>query len=115
MHKFHFCRVGGERLCTVDYGDLPPPYNRAVVTLPNVAHHAILDAIEREPSVSLRYRSTFTGLLREKERVVGLTAKQGDVQFPYRPKWSSAPMEHFQKFGKPCRFQPSCISIRRDI
>ncbi len=86
VHKFHFCRVGGERLCTVDYGDLPPPYNRAVVTLPNVAHHAILDAIEREPSVSLRYRSTFTGLLREKERVVGLTAKQGDVQFSIQAK-----------------------------
>ncbi len=86
VHKFHFCRVGGERLCTVDYGDLPPPYNRAVVTLPNVAHHAILDAIEREPSVSLRYRSTFTGLLREKERVVGLTTKQGDGQFSIRAK-----------------------------
>ncbi|MDH5739043.1 MAG: FAD-dependent monooxygenase [Nitrospira sp.] len=86
VHKFHFCRVGGERLCTVDYGDLPPPYNRAVVTLPNVAHHAILDAIEREPSVSLRYRSTFTGLLREKERVVGLTAKQGEVQFSIQAK-----------------------------
>ena len=86
VRKFHFCRVGGERLCTVDYGDLPPPYNRAVVTLPNVAHHAILDAIEREPSVSLRYRSTFTGLLREKERVVGLTAKQGEVQFSIQAK-----------------------------
>jgi len=78
VHKFHFCRVGGQRLCTVDYSDLPPPYNRAVVTLPNVAHHAILAAIEREPSVSLRYRSTFTGLLRENGRVAGLTMKQGD-------------------------------------
>jgi monooxygenase len=77
VHKFHFCRVGGERLCTVDYSELPPPYNRAVVTLPNVAHHAILSAIERESSVSLRYRSAFTGLLRENGRVVGLTAKQG--------------------------------------
>jgi 2-polyprenyl-6-methoxyphenol hydroxylase-like FAD-dependent oxidoreductase len=86
VQKFHFCRVGGKRLCTVDYGDLPPPYNRAVVTLPNVAHHAILDAIEREPSVSLRYRSTFTGLLREKDRVVGLTAKQGEAQFSIQAK-----------------------------
>jgi 6-methylpretetramide 4-monooxygenase len=86
VQKFHFCRVGGERLCTVDYGDLPPPYNRAVVTLPNVAHHAILHAIEREPSVSLRYRSRFTGLLREKDRVVGLTAKQGEAQFPIQAK-----------------------------
>ncbi|MDH4083433.1 MAG: FAD-dependent monooxygenase [Nitrospira sp.] len=86
VQKFHFCRVGGERLCTVDYGDLPPPYNRAVVTLPNVAHHAILNAIEREPSVSLRYQSTFTGLLREKDRVVGLTAKQGEAQCSIQAK-----------------------------
>ncbi len=80
VHQFHFCRVGGQRLCTIDYRDLPPPYNQAVVTLPNVAHHAIVDAVEREPSVSLRYRATFTGLLREKGRVVGLTAKQGDQE-----------------------------------
>jgi 2-polyprenyl-6-methoxyphenol hydroxylase-like FAD-dependent oxidoreductase len=78
VHKFHFCRVGGERLCTVDYSELPPPYNRAVVTLPNVAHHTILNAIKREPSVSLLYRSAFTGLLRENGRVIGLTAKQGE-------------------------------------
>lgn len=86
VHKFHFCRVGGQRLCTVDYSELPPPYNRAVVTLPNVAHHAILSAIEREPSVSLRYRATFTGLLREDGRVVGLTAKQGNDQRTIKAK-----------------------------
>ncbi len=86
VHQFHFCRVGGQRLCTIDYRDLPPPYNQAVVTLPNVAHHAIVDAIEREPSVSLRYRATFTGLLRETGRVVGLTAKQGDQARTIRAK-----------------------------
>lgn len=86
VHKFHFCRVGGERLCTVDYSELPPPYNRAVVTLPNVAHHAILSAIERESSVSLRYRSAFTGLLRENGRVVGLTAKQGEDSVTVKAK-----------------------------
>jgi 2-polyprenyl-6-methoxyphenol hydroxylase-like FAD-dependent oxidoreductase len=86
VHQFHFCRVGGQRLCTIDYRDLPPPYNQAVVTLPNVAHHAIVDAIEQEPSVSLRYRSTFTGLLRETGRVVGLTAKQGDQERTIRAK-----------------------------
>jgi len=86
VHKFHFCRVGGQRLCTVDYSDLPPPYNQAVVTLPNVAHHAIVDAIEREPSVSLRYRASFTGLLRENGQVVGLTAKQGDQEQTIKAK-----------------------------
>jgi 2-polyprenyl-6-methoxyphenol hydroxylase-like FAD-dependent oxidoreductase len=77
VRKFHFCRAGGERLCTVDYGDLPPPYNCAVVTLPNVAHHAILDAIAAEPSVSLWYGTTFTGLIRQQGQVVGLTATRG--------------------------------------
>lgn len=86
VHKFHFCRVGGERLCTVDYSELPPPYNRAVVTLPNVAHHAILSAIERESSVSLRYRSAFTGLLRENGRIVGLTVKQGEDSLTVKAK-----------------------------
>lgn len=86
VHKFHFYRAGGERLCTVDYSELPPPYNQAVVTLPNVAHHAILSALERESSVSLRYRSTFTGLLRENGRVVGLTAKQGEDSVTVKAK-----------------------------
>jgi monooxygenase len=84
--RFHFCRVGGERLCTVDYGDLPSPYNRAVVTLPNVAHHAILDAMQAQPSVSLWYGATFTGLLRENGRVVGLTAKKGTDEVTVKAK-----------------------------
>lgn len=86
VHKFHFCRVGGERLCTIDYRDLPPPYNQAVVTLPNVAHHAILNAIERQPSVSLRYRASFTGLLHEHGQVVGLTATQGEDRLSVKAK-----------------------------
>lgn len=86
VRKFHFCRVGGERLCTVDYGDLPAPYNRAVVTLPNVAHHAILDAIQAERSVALWYGATFTGLLRERNQVVGLTAKRGAEQVTVKAK-----------------------------
>jgi 2-polyprenyl-6-methoxyphenol hydroxylase-like FAD-dependent oxidoreductase len=77
VRLFHFCRAGGKRLCTVDYADLPPPYNQAVVTLPNIAHHAILDAIQAERSAILRYGTGFTGLLKEGTRVTGLTAKRG--------------------------------------
>lgn len=86
IRKFHFCRVGGERLCTVDYGELPPPYNHAVVTLPNVAHHAILNAIQAEPSVSLRYSSSFVNLVKKGTQVVGLTAKSGDADLTIRAK-----------------------------
>ncbi|GBL40419.1 hypothetical protein EMGBD2_16770, partial [Nitrospirota bacterium] len=53
VRYFHFFRAGGTRLCTIDYGDLPAPYNRAVVTLPNVAHQAIVAAVQQQKSVTL--------------------------------------------------------------
>jgi len=79
VHRFNFCRAGGERLCTVDYSDLPAPYNRAVVTLPNVAHHAILGALAEANPEGLWYDTQFTGLRFEVDRVVGLQAnRQGE-------------------------------------
>jgi 6-methylpretetramide 4-monooxygenase len=78
VRMFHFCRVGGRRLCSIDYGELPAPYNRAIVTLPNVVHHAIVDAVNKQPSVSLRYGTSFTNLLREGNRVVGITTQGPD-------------------------------------
>jgi 2-polyprenyl-6-methoxyphenol hydroxylase-like FAD-dependent oxidoreductase len=75
VRNFHFCRAGGKRLCSIDYGDLPAPYNRAIVTLPNVAHHAIVGAVQQQPSASLRYGTSFAGLLREGNRAVGVTTQ----------------------------------------
>ena len=75
VRLFHFCRAGGTRLCSIDYGDLPAPYNRAIVTLPNVVHHAIVAAVQQQKSVTLRYGTSFTGLLREGDRVVGLSTQ----------------------------------------
>jgi monooxygenase len=83
---FHFCRAGGTRLCSIDYGDLPPPYNRAIVTLPNVAHHAIVAAVQQQKSVTLRYGTSFTGLLREGNRVVGLSTQGPDGTGTIRAK-----------------------------
>jgi len=76
VRYFHFCRVGGERLCTVDYGMLPQPYNRALVTLPNVAHHAILEALETQAPGRLWYGTRFQGLLREGSQVTGVVAER---------------------------------------
>ncbi|MCG3777452.1 MAG: 2-octaprenyl-3-methyl-6-methoxy-1,4-benzoquinol hydroxylase [Nitrospira sp.] len=73
VRHFHFCRAGGMRLCSIDYGDLPAPYNRAIVTLPNVAHQAIVAAVQQQQSVALRYGTSFDGLLREGNQVVGLS------------------------------------------
>ena len=82
VRHFHFCRAGGQRLCSIDYGDLPAPYNRAIVTLPNVAHQAIVAAVQQQKSVTLRYGTSFTGLLREGNQVVGLstTGPEGTSQ-----------------------------------
>ncbi|MEX5214639.1 MAG: FAD-dependent monooxygenase [Nitrospiraceae bacterium] len=74
VRLFHFFRAGGERLCTIDYGMLPPPYNRALVTLPNVAHHAILDELEARNPGGLRYGVKVKTLLRDGSRVVGVQA-----------------------------------------
>jgi 2-polyprenyl-6-methoxyphenol hydroxylase-like FAD-dependent oxidoreductase len=59
----------------VDYGMLPPPYNRAVVTLPNVAHHVILRALESQAPGGLRYGAKFKRLLWEGKQVVGVEAE----------------------------------------
>jgi len=84
IRKFHFFRAGGERLCSIDYGDLPPPYNQAIVTLPNVAHHAIVDAVGRQSAAALRYATSFVDLIREGQRIAGATV-QGPAG-PYRIK-----------------------------
>jgi 6-methylpretetramide 4-monooxygenase len=75
VRLFDFCRVGGERLCTIDYGMLPPPYNRALVTLPNAAHHVILQAMEEQAPGSLRYGAGFKQLVWRDGRVVGIEAE----------------------------------------
>ncbi len=75
VRAFHFCRVGGRRLCTVDYGVLPPPYNQALVTLPNVVHHVILGALEAAVPGCVRYGAEFKDVRREGNRVTGVRAE----------------------------------------
>ena len=86
VRHFHFCRAGGTRLCSIDYGELPEPYNRAIVTLPNVAHHAIVAAVQQQTTVTLRYGTSFTGLLRDGNQVVGLSAQGPDGTSQIRAK-----------------------------
>ena len=86
VRHFHFCRAGGKRLCSIDYNDLPAPYNRAIVTLPNVAHHAIVAAVQQQQSATLRYGTSFAGLLREGNKVVGLTTQGPDGTSTIRAK-----------------------------
>ena len=75
VRYFHFRRVGGERLCTVDYGTLPQPYNRALVMWPNSVQQTVLANLERENPDTLRYGVKFKGLLREGSRICGVEAE----------------------------------------
>lgn len=86
VRYFHFYRAGGERLCTVDYSVLPPPYNRALVMLPNAVHHVILQALEARCPGGLRYGARFKGLLREGKRVVGVVAERDGTSFTVSAK-----------------------------
>src|SRR5947209_3190517 len=54
VQRFHFIRIGGERLCTMDYRMLPEPYNRALVAL-NAVHHVLLGRLSAQPSAQLWY------------------------------------------------------------
>ena len=86
VRHFHFFRAGGERLCSIDYGMLPPPYNRAVVTMPNAAHHAILDALEAVAPDGLQYATAFKGLMRDGAAVAGVEAEKDGRRFTISSK-----------------------------
>lgn len=79
VRLFHFRRSGGARLCTIDYGMLPPPFNRALVVWPNVIHHTILAHHQQECPDRLFFSSTFEDIVRERGRVCGVKARVGGV------------------------------------
>ena len=77
VRHFHFRQIGGTRLCSIDYGELPPPYDRALVTLPYVAHRTVLNAMEQRNPGGLWYNARFTNVLKKDNAIIGI---QADVQ-----------------------------------
>lgn len=77
VRHFHFRKIGGGRLCSIDYGELPPPYNHALVTLPHVAHHPVLEALEKQNPGGLWYNASFTNVLKKDHTIIGVKA---DIQ-----------------------------------
>ena len=76
VHRFHFIRIGGKRLCTMDYGMLPAPYNRALVALSSAVHHVILNRLSAQPSAQLWYGAEFQGILQKNGRVGGVVVRR---------------------------------------
>jgi 2-polyprenyl-6-methoxyphenol hydroxylase-like FAD-dependent oxidoreductase len=79
VQRFHFIRIGGERLCTMDYGMLPEPYNRALVAL-NAVHHVLLSRLSDQPSAQLWYGAEFQGILQKNGRAGGVVVRRAGEQ-----------------------------------
>jgi monooxygenase len=80
VQRFHFIRISGERLCTMDYGMLPEPYNRALVALSNAVHHVILSRLSAQSSAQLWYGAEFQGTLQKDGRVRGVVVRRAGEQ-----------------------------------
>src|SRR5437879_6507212 len=80
VQRFHFIRIGGERLCTMDYGMLPEPNNRALVALSSAVHHLILSRLSAQAGAQLWYGAEFQGILQNNGRVVGVVVRQAGLQ-----------------------------------
>ena len=50
VRRFDFIQIGGPRLCSVDYGMLPPPWNQALVAQSNKVHQLILARLSAQPT-----------------------------------------------------------------
>ena len=76
VQRFHFIGIGGERLCTMDYGVLPAPHNRALVALSSAVHHLILNRLSEQKSAQLWYGAEFQGLAQRDGKVGGVAVRR---------------------------------------
>jgi 2-polyprenyl-6-methoxyphenol hydroxylase-like FAD-dependent oxidoreductase len=76
VQRFHFVGIGGERLCTMDYGMLPAPHNRALVALSSAVHHLILDRLSEQKNAQLWYGAEFQGLVQRDGKVGGVVVRR---------------------------------------
>jgi len=76
VHRFHFHRIGGRKLCTVDYQTLPPPWNYALIARPHHLLNLLLDQLEQAGRARLLTETDFQELLFEHDTVVGIRAEQ---------------------------------------
>jgi monooxygenase len=75
VQRFHFIQVGGDRLCTVDYALLPPPWNYALVALSGKVSELILRKLEVQPTARVHYGMEFQGLIRRDGAVAGVVVR----------------------------------------
>jgi len=72
----HFYQSEGKRLCAIDYRRLLPPYNYALILLPQMIQDLFLQEIASLPNVEILYGASFQSILREENAVVGIVFEQ---------------------------------------
>lgn len=75
-YQFHFHRIGGKRLCTVDYRMLPPPWNYTLITLPHHLINLLLQRLKRTGGVRLHTGADFKELLLDHDTIAGVRAEK---------------------------------------
>jgi 2-polyprenyl-6-methoxyphenol hydroxylase-like FAD-dependent oxidoreductase len=78
VNLFHFHRIGGDRLCRVDYRLLHHPHPYALITLPHQTRRVLMDGLGRYPAVTIHWDAEFRDVLRRGSRVVGVKAVEHD-------------------------------------
>lgn len=83
-HQFHFHRIGGKRLCTVDYRMLPPPWNYTLITQPHHLLQALLQELKQTGHVRLLTGADFKELIFQDNRAAGIRAVKDGRMFELR-------------------------------
>jgi monooxygenase len=78
VQRFHFFRMGGSRLCSVDYGMLPAPWNRALVAQSNKVHELFLNRLAALPAAELQTGVEFQSLIQRNGFVTGVIVRYPD-------------------------------------
>jgi 6-methylpretetramide 4-monooxygenase len=78
--QFHFLRIGGPRLSSMDYQQLPPPYNYALITRPHIVQSALLNRLSHIRQIEILWGTAFTGLRWDGTRIGGIRAARADEE-----------------------------------
>ena len=78
--RFHFHRIGGPRLVTIDYGLLDEPYNYTVIARPATVMAPLRQRLAQTPGIEMRWGCEVVGLVRAGGRVAGVEVVSDGVQ-----------------------------------
>ncbi len=71
----HFYQSAGNRICTIDYQRLLPPYNYSLILLPQIVQDLLFKEVATLPNVEIIWGAKFESVLREDSAVTGITCE----------------------------------------